>query len=327
MPRAGRGLGLVLAAGLAGLAGCTASAQSPAKGTPAKGTPEQGRPAKGTPARSAAASGRRRPARHLVHQAPGTVRGFHLEVGGKRRSVLVYLPRPAPSKAMPLVLVYHGADDTAANAVHETDMNAVADARGILVAYPQGYDDTWNEGAGHTPAERAGVNDVAFTRALVGFLEARYRIDAAKVGATGFSNGALMVEDLGCHLAGTLALIVPVEGELPVSVARTCRVARPIDVFEIHGTADQAIPYGGGPFAGVGGGTTVLSAPASAARWAALDHCTKTAPRRRSGAVSLAVHTGCAKGVTVTLETIAGGTHDWPNNLGQVVASALLGTS
>ncbi|HLK45407.1 MAG TPA: hypothetical protein VKT18_05440 [Acidimicrobiales bacterium] len=247
-----------------------------------------------------------------------------LTVGGRTRSLILHVP-PSPAVAnRPLILVYHGADDTAARTIQETDFEKVADQTGEVVAFMQGYADTWNEGAGHTPAERAGVNDVAFTSAAITDLESLVSFDHKRIVATGFSNGALMVEDLGCHLGGTISLIVPVEGELPVSVSKTCSPPKALFVYEIHGTADTAIPYDGGPFSGVGGGTTVLSAPASVARWAKLDGCSAT-PKQTTPTKGIGItkYTKCRRAVSAILRTIDGGSHQWGSNIGELVTGAL----
>lgn len=247
-----------------------------------------------------------------------------IKVGDRHRSFILYIPPNPPVAHRPLVLVFHGADSTAAQTERDTDFEPVAARDGEVLAFLQGYGDTWNESAGHTPAARAHVNDVAFTAAVIAAVGRLVDFDHAHVVAAGVSNGALMVEDLGCKLSGSLALIVPVEGELPVSVARSCAPARPISVLEVHGTADTAIPYGGGPFAGVGGGTTVLSAPGSVARWAALDRCART-PRvtRPAPSIRLTTYTRCAKHATVTLRTIVGGGHVWGASIAVVVDAAI----
>jgi polyhydroxybutyrate depolymerase len=255
--------------------------------------------------------------------APGGTRTFTLPSGGHQRTFLVFTPPGGGSRARPLVLVYHGADDTATHQVSLTDFKRVARTRDEIVVYLQGYRDTWNEGAGHTPAHQAGINDVAFTQAVLRFVEAHYSIDRRRIAAAGISNGALLTELLGCRLAADLTYVVPVEGQLPVSVSPGCRPARPISVLEVHGTADTVIPYHGGHFVGVGGGTSVLSAPASAARWAALDRCHGPTRSRHSGSSTFDVQRGCASGVTVTLDTIHGGQHVWPPNIGVLVANAL----
>ncbi len=248
----------------------------------------------------------------------------NVTVDGMVRTLILHVP-PTPAVAnRPLILVYHGALDTAEHTIATTDFEQVANQTGEVVAFLQGYDDTWNEGAGHTPAEQAHVNDVAFTSAAITEIESLVTFDHKRIVATGFSNGALMVEDLGCHLAGTIRLIVPVEGELPASVSKTCAPKHALFVYEIHGTADGSIPYGGGPFAGVGGGTTVLSAPASVARWAKLDHCNATPKLTQPAAtIKIAKYTKCTSSVSSILRTIVGGTHVWGSNIGELVTGAL----
>lgn len=245
--------------------------------------------------------------------------------GGHQRTYELYVPPgDTPRHRMPLVLVYHGAGDTAANEATETDLLQIdRHEHNMILAFPQGYANTWNEGAGHTPAERAGVNDVAFTTAMLREIELHHAVDMRRVVATGISNGALLVELLGCRLASNLTLIAPVEGELPVTVASRCHPNRPISVYEVHGTDDPTIPYGGGHFNGVGGGTTVLSAPDSAAHWAGLDHCSTNPLRRRSGRIVTSTYTGCADAMTVTLASVQGGQHQWPPAFGQKLLAAM----
>jgi polyhydroxybutyrate depolymerase len=88
----------------------------------------------------------------------------------------------------------------------------------------------------NTPAERAGVDDVAFIRALIDRVTRQYAIDPHRVYAAGMSNGAMMTELLGCRLANGVAAIAPVAGPMPEPLEAGCRPARPVPVLEIHGT-------------------------------------------------------------------------------------------
>ncbi len=242
---------------------------------------------------------------------------------GRVRSYVVYLP-PRAAKPHALVLVFHGAGGTAERTAEETDFVQVAAKDGIVVAFLQGYMDTWNEGAGDTPARAAGVDDVQFASAVLSQIEHDYPIDRTRVAATGFSNGALMTELLGCRLAASLTLVAPVAGPLPVSVSPGCQPARAISVLEMHGTADRSIPYAGGHFVGIGGGTTVLSAPASAARWASLDRCGP--PRQSTEAAAstvLTTYSACSEQVVVQLRSLHGAGHAWPAAVGALVAAFL----
>lgn len=249
-----------------------------------------------------------------------------LTVGGLSRSFIVHVPPGAPVAGRPLILVFHGADATAAGTIGVTNFEQVADRTGEVVAFLQGVDDHWNEWSGAFASSgmgRGGVNDVAYTVAVIHRIEGLVSFDHQRIVAAGFSNGALMVQSLGCQLAGQLAMIVPVEGEIATTMAKSCAPRRPITVLELHGTADAAISYDGGPIHGAGS-FTLLSAPASVAKWAALDHCAKE-PTSSSPApgIRLTTYGGCRKKVHATLRTIIGGVHTWGNDIGDVVTDAL----
>ena len=47
-----------------------------------------------------------------------------------------------------------------------SDFDAVADVNNLLVAYPDGYDRSWADGRGASPADRHHVDDVGFLVAL-----------------------------------------------------------------------------------------------------------------------------------------------------------------
>jgi polyhydroxybutyrate depolymerase len=190
--------------------------------------------------------------------------------------------------------VYHGAEGTAASTVQETNLRQEVTARGDLIAFLQGYEDTWNEGSGTTPASLAHVNDVAYTADVIARTRQLESFDPSRVAAVGFSNGAIMVEDLGCHLASRISLIVPVEGQLSTVQSASCVPARPESVYEIHGAADSSIPYDGGYFSTSIGEDTVLSAPNSVARWADLDGCSAgPATSTPNSTISLSTYSKC----------------------------------
>jgi polyhydroxybutyrate depolymerase len=238
---------------------------------------------------------------------------------GRSRTFL--LDAPSGAGPHPLVLVFHGAEDTAAHTIAETDFSTLSAEKGWIIVYPQGFDDTWNEGAGNTPAHAAGVDDVFFTQQILRYVEAHYAVDRHRIAAVGESNGALLAELLGCRIASQLTLVVPIEGQLPTAVSPGCAPSRPVSVFEVHGTADASIPYGGGHFSGIGGGTTVLSAPASARRWATLDRCRTGSPSSRtSGSSTFTGYSGCSSGASVVLDTIHGGVHEWTPGIALLVS-------
>jgi polyhydroxybutyrate depolymerase len=247
-----------------------------------------------------------------------------LTVGNLQRTLIVELPAGKPVANRAMVLVFHGALDTASNTTQETNLLPEVTSRGDVIAFLQGYQDTWNEGSGSTAASLAHVNDVAFTAAAIARLRTLVSFDPKRVAAVGFSNGAIMVEDLGCHQAANISLIVAVEGQLSTVQSASCSPARPESIYEIHGTNDPTIPYGGGYFSTSVGYDTMLSAPKSVARWAHLDGCTKgPVTTKTSTTISLSKYSKCRGGAFVTLRTIIGGVHAWPPDIGQLVVQAV----
>ncbi len=255
---------------------------------------------------------------------PGTYQ-MSVEVQSRDRPFIVFVPSRGVGASRALMLVYHGAGGSASNSQTSTDFQTVAQRDGFVVAYLQGYDGSWNDGLADTPANAAGVNDVQYTADVIDKLKTVLAFDHAKVVAVGQSNGAEMAEYLGCHLASQLDLIVPVDGQVPIPLTKACPKSVPISVFEVHGTADAVFPYNGGPFqSAFGGGSTVLGAKASVAFWAKRDACGRT-PKSKvvTPTETLLTYAGCRAKTSVVLDTINGGTHEWPSNIAVLVDRVL----
>jgi polyhydroxybutyrate depolymerase len=237
--------------------------------------------------------------------------------GGLVRTYRIHVPASyRTGRPVALVLAFHGRLGTGKGQAHVSEMDTTSDRHGFIVVYPDGVGRSWNDGL-NTPAGQKGVDDVAFVRALIAQLERRYAIDATRIYATGLSNGAIFTEVLGCEMATTFAAIAPVAGPMPTPSVTTCHPAAPMPVLLIHGTSDPWVPYAGGEIRG--GSGTVISAPATMAKWAELDGCTgpprsRPLPPRTDDGTSVTVtrEAGCPRGVSVGLDTIVGGGHTWP---------------
>ena len=237
-----------------------------------------------------------------------------LTVGGVLRTYLVHVPANLLGR-VPLVLAFHGHFGTAARMVRITRFDALADADGFVVAYPDGLGGSWNDGRPQT----AGADDVGFVRALVAELSRTYPIDPKRVYATGFSNGGIFTQYLGCRAGDLFAAIAPVSGYLPVAALDACRPARSPSVLEIGGDADPIVPYDGGTVAvGPVDRGSILSAARSVAFWARAASCAEP-PAVAAGATTYA---SCGRGRSVVLETVAGGGHAWPGGTASTTIDA-----
>ncbi len=240
------------------------------------------------------------------------------------RKVLVHVPATLdPAQPAPLVLALHGGGGHAEFMADDTHyaLQKKADEAGCIVAFPNGYSKlpgekfaTWNAGGCCGDARDRGVDDVAFARAVVAAVQARWRVDAARVFATGMSNGGMMSHRLACEAADVFRAVASVAG---TDATDRCTPSRPVSVLHIHARDDTHVLFDGGAGPGAFRDTSkvmnFVSVPETVARWVARDRC--SGPARRTLDVPGAfceVHAGCADGREVQLCVTETGGHSWP---------------
>jgi polyhydroxybutyrate depolymerase len=231
-----------------------------------------------------------------------------LDVKGVQRAYRVFAP-PSLDRRLPppLIIVLGGVGNSAESMVEATQFDRQAIDGGFVVAYADGIGQTWNAGYCCGTAARDDVDDVSFLVAVMDQVHDEYGTDPARVFPVGVSNGAMMAYRLACERADRVAGVGSVAGAM---ILDDCHPSRPVKVIEIHGTADDLVPYGGGRTAG---GATQPSppTPAVAERWATLDGCPDEAVTAERPVVTTANWTNCAGGTAVRLVTVDGGGHTW----------------
>ena len=237
-----------------------------------------------------------------------------LDHGGLPRTYVVHAPLGV-ERPSALVINLHAAGGTGGGQAALTHYDAVADANGFVVAYPDGIDLSWADGRGASVPDRQGVDDVGFISALTSKLAADYGIPGGRVFITGLSAGAFMANRMACERADLFAAVAPVAGTLGTNVA--CNPSRPVSVFATHGTVDPIVPYGGGGMTGRGGASTVVAAPAMADRWRQVDGCPPPVDETLFGAgygqqIQRTTSAPCAAGTAVVFNRVDGGGHTWP---------------
>ena len=170
---------------------------------------------------------------------PAGPRTATLRTADGDRTAIVHRGSSAAAGA-PLVVVLHGAGGAGIDMGTNLGWDALADREGLVVAYPDGLDRTWNAGACCGPARDRNVDDVGFLDALVALL--RRDDGVGDVYAVGFSNGAMMSYAWACARPGALAGIGPVAGALTVD----CPAPAPLTVVAVHGNRDDRVPIEGG---------------------------------------------------------------------------------
>jgi len=242
-----------------------------------------------------------------------------LTVGGRARSFAIRLPREAGGD-IPLVLVLHGNHPDAGGwTVRQwTTFDEQADAWGFAIVYPDGYGGCWADGRGVTTADEAGVDDVAFLRAIIDWSARQHGTFGDRAVVAGVSNGAFMAHRMALQAGGQVAVLAAVAGGLPESL-RDVPPAHAVSAMLIHGTADTISPIAGGysrhrgPNGELRGRT--LSLAETAEFWRAVDRCPPGPGEQRSTQLSSRITTtGGIGGTRVVAWTVFGGGHAWPGS-------------
>jgi polyhydroxybutyrate depolymerase len=241
--------------------------------------------------------------------APGdTTRS--LSYGGEERTYVLHIPSAYdPSKATPVVLIFHGFGLNAEEMIRITGFNAQADTSGFIAVYPNGtgHKPSWNGGDCCGEAAARKVDDVGFARALIEDLSKSVNVDRKRIYATGFSNGAMMAYWLACELSDQVAAIAPVGATQAV---QSCQAGRPVSVLHFHGTNDQLNPYDGGY--GPGGKVNFAPVKDTIQFWVKQNGCPVQAQVKEAGNIVNERYSPCAQNTAVELYTIVGGEHAWP---------------
>jgi polyhydroxybutyrate depolymerase len=173
----------------------------------------------------------------------------------------------------PLIVLLHG---YSANGLLQDGLfgfTTLSQQRGVLVAHPDGLKDPtgarfWNATDACCDYYNNPVDDVAYLNAVIDDVEQSYNVDKKRVYFVGHSNGAFMSHRMACDAAGRIAAIAAVAGDVWKDPSK-CNPSQPVAVLQIHGDADNMVPY-------AGDGMLVPAATDSVGTWAVKNGCTGT---------------------------------------------------
>jgi polyhydroxybutyrate depolymerase len=232
---------------------------------------------------------------------------LHFSFHGNDRTYLLALPREYDGKvAVPLVFSLGGFGATAQAHEANTSMGKDGTARGFAVVTPAalGSPTSWNIfGAKDKP------DDFAFVHALVADVERHLCVDRSRVYAIGYSNGSAFAGFLTCTAPYEFAAVAMVEATTPAG----CPKGVAPSVLAIAGTADAAVLYNGGTGQSK---SFIPPAPATVKGYAQRYDCASAAEHDEPIAgVQRTRYHSCVGGAEVVLDTVVGGTHDYPGGL------------
>ncbi len=149
-----------------------------------------------------------------------------------------------------LVFILHGSGGNGKNMIQRTE-NLVeqAAAENILLVYPNGYKNYWNEcrKAANSEANRININEAAYFNAMIQYFQTKYKISDQKVFAVGTSGGGHMCYKLAMTMPGKFKAVTAIIANLPDTDNMDCTEAKvAIPIMIINGTDDPLNHYQGG---------------------------------------------------------------------------------
>ena len=249
-----------------------------------------------------------------------------IEINGFRRTYLVHVPPGYTSYTpLPLVVVIHGAFDTAEGMERVSGFSRLADQEGFIALYPNGmgllgFLQHWN--AGHCCGKAADdhVDDVGFVAATIEDVSTRLSIDRDRVYMVGFSNGGMLAYRFAAERGNILAAVAPMAASIAGRAAadlpewRIPEPVQPLSFIIMHGLLDDDIPYEGGISRYRGGTRTYWSVERSVDFWVARNGCKSNAVIQAlyEGRVVLKTWADCLNNTVVALYLIKDWGHLWP---------------
>lgn len=195
---------------------------------------------------------------------------------GINRKYLVYKPSKI-YKNSPLVIYFHGSLGTGENMRNLSgfDFDYLANEYGFVVAYPDGYENHWNDcrGSARYAANVENIDDVSFVKTMIERLQTDYGIDTSRVIVTGFSNGGHMVYRMAMEAPESIFIAAPIAANMPVDANLDCtKSGKPVHMSIFNGTKDPINPYLGGFVEVLGNASRgeVLSSDETLNYWAGL---------------------------------------------------------
>ncbi|RYY18397.1 MAG: poly(3-hydroxybutyrate) depolymerase, partial [Chitinophagaceae bacterium] len=158
-----------------------------------------------------------------------------------------------PAKLEPggnLLFLMHGSGGSGSGmAKTTTKLQARSATENLMIVYPDGYLNFWNECRRYSTARANtdNINEEAFFKSMIHYFDSLYKIDQKKVFAAGMSGGGHMAYKLGLTMPGTIHAIAAIIANLPDSSSIDCTPSGiPLPVLIINGTLDETNPYNGG---------------------------------------------------------------------------------
>ena len=249
-----------------------------------------------------------------------------IRTGSFKRNYLVHVPTRYDGKTpLPMLVVIHGAFDTAKGIEEISGFSKLADKENFIVLYPNGigilgYLQHWNAGHCCGKAQKDKIDDVGFVLTAIKDTAHRLKVDQNRIFMLGFSNGGMFTYRFAAEksnvLAGAVAMAASIgsriEGEAESWQMPT--PSKPLPLLVMHGAEDTDIPFKGRASSRRGAQRYYHTVEESISFWASHNGCRDSVKTEilYGGAVELKKWTDCRTGKPIWFYAIKGWGHVWP---------------
>lgn len=170
-------------------------------------------------------------------------------VVGDGRHYRIRLPEGHDGQSKIGAIVYaHGYRGSAKGMMNNKSMVKLASEMGVALVATKSYEDDWRIPGVPRNTDADGSIELTYYDAVIDDITSRFPIDRAKLLATGFSAGGMMVWNLACHRSSLFAGFAPMSGTFWEPEPETCTTP-PASIIHIHGNSDPVVPLDGRPIA------------------------------------------------------------------------------
>jgi polyhydroxybutyrate depolymerase len=231
-----------------------------------------------------------------------------LRHAGEVRNVLILKPVQARFASAPAIVLLHYRGGNGTKMANLTEVGALVRDHGVWIILPDAINGSWQDNPFETVVND---NDVGFLDALIGHSIASYGLDRRRIYMAGYSDGGFMTIRFACEHAERLAGAFTVGAAMVKRIGDGCTPSKPMPFAFVNGTRDLNVRYKGS--------FGVLSAPQTAAKWAALNACIASGPEIAlpdlvpdGTRVRMLPYRACAEPSAVDFYTVDNGGHTWP---------------
>lgn len=243
----------------------------------------------------------------------------YFQLNGVKRTYTVHYPKNWNGMPIPMLIALHGRFGTGITMMKQTKLNEVADSKGFIVLFPDGYKRSWADGRGSSPADEASINDVLFIESIVKRMISEGSVDEHYVYLVGHSNGGFMAQRLAIEKSELWRGVMSVAAQISVALLKSKQkhTTVPVSVAIMAGTEDPLVPFSGGY---VKDGKEILSVTDSIFRWKEWNRCDDTLTKStkdfvedgNSIQIQFERYTKCSNNKIVELIQLNGLGHSWP---------------